>query len=147
MKISTKVECGLISLIDICVHSGRSVVTVVNISARQHISAKYLEQILQQLRHADIIKSVKGSHGGYMLNRRAEEITLSDIINALDSTVLGEVRFESMDESAAMDALSECVWDRITRHLQSFTDGITLRELADKYGSLKVQTEEPMYYI
>ncbi|MBP5606220.1 MAG: Rrf2 family transcriptional regulator [Ruminiclostridium sp.] len=147
MKISTKVECGLISLIDICVHSGSSVVTVVNISARQHISAKYLEQILQQLRHADIIKSVKGSHGGYMLNRRAEEITLSDIINALDSTVLGEVKFESMDESAAMNALSECVWDRITRHLQSFTDGITLRELADKYGSLKVQTEEPMYYI
>ena len=52
-----------------------------------------------------------------------------------------------MDESAAMNALSECVWDRITRHLQSFTDGITLRELVDKYGSLKVQTEEPMYYI
>ena len=52
MKISSKVECGLISLVDICVYSGNSVVTVINISARQHISAKYLEQILPQLRQA-----------------------------------------------------------------------------------------------
>ena len=147
MKISTKVECGLISLIDICVHSNNSVITVINISTRQHISAKYLEQILQQLRHADIIRSVKGSRGGYMLSRPPEQISLTEILNALDSSVLGDVTFESMDESAAMEALSECVWRKITSHLQDFTDSVTLRELADRYGSLSDRASEPMYYI
>ena len=68
MKISSKVECGIIALVDICVNAPtENVVKVVNISQRQSISAKYLEQILPLLRHAGIIRSVKGAKGGYTL--------------------------------------------------------------------------------
>lgn len=149
MKISSKVECGIISLVDICIYSNNSVVTVINISARQNISAKYLEQILPQLRQADIIRSVKGAKGGYTLTRPAEQITLRDVINALDSTVLGDVRFSGKEDSVMTDTLSECLWSKMTAYLRNFTENVTLRDLADSYDKLSSETTsaEPMYYI
>ncbi len=143
MRISSKVECGIISLVDICIYSNNSVVTVINISARQNISAKYLEQILPQLRQADIIRSVKGSHGGYVLTRPAEKITLRDVIDALDSTVLGECSIR--EDSQIADAISECLWSKMTAYLQNFTDSVTLRDIADKLAD--TAAEQPMYYI
>ena len=143
MRISSKVECGIISLVDICIYSNNSVVTVINISARQNISAKYLEQILPQLRQADIIRSVKGSHGGYVLTRPAEKITLRDVIDALDSTVLGECSIR--EDSQIADAISECLWSKMTAYLQDFTDSVTLRDIADKLADSSA--EQPMYYI
>ncbi|HBI51290.1 MAG TPA: Rrf2 family transcriptional regulator [Ruminococcaceae bacterium] len=143
MRISSKVECGIISLVDICIYSNNSVVTVINISARQNISAKYLEQILPQLRQADIIRSVKGSHGGYVLTRPAEKITLRDVIDALDSTVLGECSIR--EDSQIADAISECLWSKMTAYLQDFTDSVTLRDIADKLAD--TAADQPMYYI
>ena len=123
-------------------------VTVINISLRQNISAKYLEQILPQLRQAGIIRSIKGARGGYTLTRPAEEITLRDVIDALDSTVLGEVIYVGRDESLIADALSECLWSKMTEYLQSFTQTVTLRDLAEKYEKLSASSgSEPMYYI
>ncbi|MBP3857890.1 MAG: Rrf2 family transcriptional regulator [Ruminiclostridium sp.] len=147
MKISSKVECGIISLVDICIYSNDDVVTVINISARQNISAKYLEQILPQLRQADIIRSVKGAKGGYTLTRPAEKITLRDVINALDSTVLGDVTFIGKEDSLIADALSECLWSKMTAYLQSFAENVTLRDIADRYNKLSGSVSEPMYYI
>jgi len=147
MKISSKVECGLISLVDICIYSKTGVVTVINISARQHISAKYLEQILPQLRQAEIIRSVKGAKGGYTLTRPAEKITLREVINALDRTVLGEVTFDNKEDSLIAGALSECLWSKMTEYLQSFTENVTLRDIADRYDKLSAGGSEPMYYI
>ena len=143
MRISSKVECGIISLVDICIYSNNSVVTVINISARQNISAKYLEQILPQLRQADIIRSVKGSHGGYVLTRPAEKITLRDVIDALDSTVLGECSIR--EDSQIADAISECLWSKMTAYLQNFTGSVTLRDIADKLAD--TAADQPMYYI
>lgn len=147
MKISSKVECGIISLVDICIYSHNSVVTVINISARQNISAKYLEQILPQLRQANIIRSVKGAKGGYTLTRPAEKITLREVINALDRTVLGEVSFDNKEDSLIAGALSECLWSKMTEYLQSFTENVTLRDIADRYDKLSGGGSEPMYYI
>ena len=143
MKISSKVECGIISLVDICIYSNNSVVTVINISARQNISAKYLEQILPQLRQADIIRSVKGSHGGYTLTRPAEKITLRDVINALDCTVLAD--YSVKEDSRIADAVSECLWSKMSAYLRNFTDSVTIRDIADKLAANN--SEQPMYYI
>jgi Rrf2 family protein len=143
MRISSKVECGIISLVDICIYSNNSVVTVINISTRQNISAKYLEQILPQLRQADIIRSVKGSHGGYVLTRPAEKITLRDVIDALDRTVLED--YSGKENSRIADVVSECVWCKMTAYMQNFTDSVTLRDIADRLEA--DGPAQPMYYI
>ncbi|MFR4476199.1 MAG: Rrf2 family transcriptional regulator [Ruminococcus callidus] len=73
MKISTKVECGIIALIDIAIHSENGeAVAVSSISKRQNISVKYLEQILVALRQTHLIRGIKGFKGGYVVARPAD---------------------------------------------------------------------------
>lgn len=148
MKISTKVECGIMALIDICVNSAGESVTVANIAGRQNLSAKYLEQIVPLLKHANLIRSIKGARGGYYLARPASEIRLQQVIDALDSTVLGRVEFESIEPSVISDAIGECVWQRMTDSIRDIAAGVTLADIAAHYTQL-VEEKSPdlMYYI
>lgn len=148
MKISTKVECGIMVLIDICVSSSGESVTVANIAARQNLSAKYLEQIVPLLKSARIIRSVKGARGGYYLARPAKEITMQQVIDALDSSVLSCAEFESIAPSDISLSISDIVWKRMAESLQQIASEITLADLAAYYTKV---TEEHaahlMYYI
>lgn len=148
MKISTKVECGIIALIDIAVNSrDGGIVKVASISERNNISAKYLEQILPLLRQARIINSVKGASGGYTLSKGASEISLNEIVNALDNTILSSASFSDKLEKNAILAVEECLWSPVTEFLQKFTSDLTLKELADNYSERQVSKPELMYYI
>ncbi len=148
MKISTKVECGIIALIDIAVKSDiEPVVKINSISRRNNISAKYLEQIFPLLKQASIIRSIKGASGGYMLARDPSEITLNEIVNALDNSILSSSSFSEKYESSAMTAIEECLWDPVTSFLCRISADLTLRKLADKFIELSSGPAEPMYYI
>lgn len=82
MKISSKVECGIIALVDIAINSkDGKVVSIADIAMRQNISAKYLEQILIALKQANLIRGQKGSRGGYRLARSANKINFNEVIN------------------------------------------------------------------
>ena len=77
MRISTKVEFGIIALLDIALNTNNENTVKVNaISKRNNISAKYLEQILPLLKQSNLISSVKGSSGGYRIQRELGDITL-----------------------------------------------------------------------
>jgi len=149
MKISTKVECGIIALIDICINSGKNeVVTVVNISKRQNISIKYLEQILPFLRHANIIKSVKGAKGGYLLSRNPKDINMEQVISALDCMVLNDAEFESMEDNDLISAVDCCLWSRMSESLRKIAQSVSLYDIAEKYRKIAEENSiEIMYYI
>lgn len=150
MKISTKVEFGIIALIDIAIHSENGeAVTVYSISNRHNISGKYLEQILTVLRQANFIRGLKGSKGGYVVARPAKEITFKDIIDALDLTVLSDVDFYStQSDSAIVGTLNEHLWDVMTSYIQKYAESITLAEMAEHCKkSMEENTEQIMYYI
>ena len=148
MKVSTQVECGIIALIDIALNSeGGCVVKVNNISQRNNISAKYLEQILPLLKQSHLINSVKGASGGYVLSRSSDDITLNEIINALDNTILSLSTFNEKLEPTAITAIEECLWQPFTSYLQDYSDKLTLRSLADRYSELKTDTDSFVYSI
>lgn len=149
MKISTKVELGIIAMIDIAIYSeNNEAVTVYSIAKRQKISSKYLEQILTVLRQADLIKGLKGSKGGYIITRPAEEITVREIIDALDLTVLGNVDFSSQYDSALFNAVDAFIWDEMTAYLQKFAGNLTLADIISQYrSSIEENQEQIMYYI
>ncbi len=148
MKISTKVECGIIALIDIAVKSEIEPVVKINaISKRNNISAKYLEQIFPLLKQASIIRSIKGASGGYVLARDASEITLGEIVNALDNSILSSSTFAEKYEPLAITAIEECLWDPVTSFLCRISNELTLKKLADKFVELSSGPSEPMYYI
>ena len=148
MRVSSKVECGIIALVDIAVNSRNNNIVKLNaVSKRNNISAKYLEQIVPLLKHADFLKSVKGSGGGYVLARDPADITINEIVNALDDTIFAPSVFSDQLEPTATETISECLWNPVNAYLQQFSQKLTLKDLADKFTEKQCEQIEPMYYI
>ena len=141
MKYTTKAEYGIAALADIAIHSADGEkVTTAEIAHRQHISSKYLEQILIQLRQANLIRAAKGQKGGYSLIASPSDIRITAVLNALDSSILAEA-VESDDESGLRRNIKGCLWDKMNCAMRDYTDHMTLAELiaqgicADENGS------------
>ncbi|MCD8096277.1 MAG: Rrf2 family transcriptional regulator [Ruminococcus sp.] len=150
MKISTKVECGILAITDIAINARNGkTVTVISISGRQGISEKYLEQILSSLRHSHLIKGQKGSGGGYILSKRAEDITLNEVINALESSLLNnDVPEIGNENNGFSDVINELLWNKIERYMSDCAMSVTVADLAERYEKeLENNASEPMYYI
>lgn len=150
MKISTKVEFGIIAIIDIATYSKNgSAVTTPEIAKRQNISKKYLEQILSCLSSAALVRGQKGSNGGYVIAKRYNDITFKDIINALDVSVLSDVYFSTQSGGEAIVALiNKRLWNIMSGYLQKYADSITLEDIVESYKeSTESEHSMPMYYI
>ena len=145
-----KVQLGIMAMIDIATNSqGGRVVTTTSISKRQNISPKYLEQILPALRLAMLIRSQKGSNGGYIITKPCNQIILKDIINALDPNILSDVYFDTNNKNSTMiDTINDDLWNNMTSYLQNYTEKITLKDICDDYRQrLDNQEAQFMYYI
>lgn len=130
MKVSTRVEYGLIALTDIVIHSGEGTsVSAPEIAQRQRISHKYLEQILLLLRQAGFITATKGLRGGYTLSCSPDTITLSDVLNALDMNILAEMDPKE-EEGGLRPVINDCFWERINNNIRQYADSVTLNDFA-----------------
>jgi Rrf2 family transcriptional regulator, iron-sulfur cluster assembly transcription factor len=141
MKISSKIRYGVRLVCDIAYNSDGKPVQVKTVSKRQEISAKYTEQIFQKLKKAGIIKSVRGPFGGYLLAKNPEEITVGDIIHAIDGKDI-ELVFCSgypQDSKKPCKRLGKCVvsdvWEGASRTLMAYFNSITINQIC-------VQTKE-----
>ena len=131
MKVSTRVEYGLIALTDIALHGGDSKsVSGPEIAQRQNISNKYLEHILLLLRQAGFIKAQKGLRGGYTLSRPAEDISLAEVLNALDQNILSEMD-DSNEGGQLREIINRCFWNRINEKLYEYADDLKLSDFAN----------------
>ncbi|MCR5148958.1 MAG: Rrf2 family transcriptional regulator [Eubacterium sp.] len=146
MKVSTRVEYGLVALTDIAINceNGESV-SAPEIAERQHISRKYLEHILLLLRQAGFITAQKGLRGGYTLLRSPKEITLSDVLNALDTNILAEMDDKYNDNNLGT-VINECFWDKINENLNNYVESITLSDFAEQCRG-RVKENWDMYSI
>lgn len=131
MKVSTRVEYGMLALTDIGLYAENGAsVSAPDIAERQDISPKYLEQILTQLKQAGLIRARKGLRGGYTLTRPADRIRLSDIFNALDNGILEETEGTGDGEGPNLrSAVDDCVWKRLNRTMIEFAEGRTLWDI------------------
>lgn len=129
MRFTTKAEYGLAAIADIAIQheQGKKAVTA-EIAKRQRISPKYLEQILLQLRRSNLITASKGKNGGYRLTRDASGIKISEVVNALDSSILADYSELDSDDGIRMN-LKFCLWDKINHNMREFMNGLTLAEL------------------
>ena len=87
MKLSTKGRYGLRALIDLAQNSTEEPVSITSIAERQEISERYLEQLMSKLKKSGIVKSIRGAAGGYILARPMEEISVGDILRALEGSL------------------------------------------------------------
>jgi len=147
MKLSTRVRYGLRAMVELALHPRENPVLTQHISEKQRISKKYLENLLVALKSSGLVRSVRGSRGGYVLARSPEQITVAEIIQAFG---------ERMEISDCVETPSVCsrvdicptydLWREIAGLIRSYTSGITLAELADK-ARAKRETLSNMYYI
>ena len=117
-------------------HDGRTLTRLEDLAQREAVSGNFLVQILNDLRRAGLIDSRRGKSGGYLLGRSPENITLRQIVDAVDPALL-QCSVAREGESGPSVRLA---WDQISTSLQHSLDQITLETLANKSGS-------PMFYI
>lgn len=138
MKISTQIQYGVRALCDIAYNSTGSPSQVKAISERQGISARYIEQIFQKLRKAGIIRSIRGPAGGYFLSRGPGDITVGDIIRAVEGKSI-QLVFCSGDGRTSRKAcrrLEMCVvsgiWGEASKRLMDYFESVSLKDICDE---------------
>lgn len=139
MKLSTQVRYGVRSLCDIAYNAAESPAQVRCISERQGISPRYIEQIFQKLKKAGLIKSVRGPTGGYYLARRPDEITVGDVIRAVDGKDIQLVFCtpeKKGSKKKACDRYGTCVvsdvWTEASKLLTDYFNSITLDHVCEE---------------
>ena len=155
MRLSTKSRYGLRALFDMAYNSGTLPVQIKDISRRQEISPRYLEQIFQSLKRAGILKSKRGPQGGYYLARKPEEITVREILEAAEGdTLLVDCLHEkkSGKNVCPFDAgcVTQTVWQEATAKLNEFFTEMTLKTLCEKGHAMGIKKEQDhrfTYYI
>ena len=147
MKLSKKSRYGLRALIDLAVNSRTELVSLGSIAQRNDISAQYLEHVFSALRKGHIVKSMKGSQGGYFLEREPEEITVAQIVEALEGTYDLEDEVDRNNVGRGdQEAIQHLIIDRINDCVQEILEDVTLPDLVDAYEGYQ-DSVEGMYYI
>ena len=140
MKISTKGRYGLRAVIDIAQYSEIEPVSIHSIAARQGISEGYLEQLMVRLKKAEIITSIRGAGGGYVLAKDAEQISVGDVLRALEGS-LQPVDCTAFSQEDSCQASGGCVtkyvWQRINESINQTVDEINLKQLVEESKSVK----------
>ena len=139
MKLSTKGRYGLRAMIDLARYSEEEPVSIGSVAARQDISERYLEQLVALLKKAGLVKSIRGATGGYVLAKKEEEISVGDILRALEGSLepVKCAAFYSEDGCTAADGcVTKYVWQKINDSINQTVNEIMLDELVRKSKNL-----------
>lgn len=133
MQLSSKGRYAVMAMADMATAGDGAVVPLASISARQHISLSYLEQLFAKLRRAGLVESMRGPGGGYLLARPAAEITLAAVMVAVDEPV--KMTRCTGGEKGGCVAEHRClthdVWRLLGDHIVTFLSDVTLGDIAD----------------
>ena len=134
MKLSTKGRYGLRAFIDIAVYSEVEPVSLASVAKRQDISISYLEQLMIKVRKAGLIESVRGANGGYILAKPAEEISVGDVLRALEGELMPVdcVAYGDSNKggcSTESCCVSKFVWKKINDALNDTVNNMYISEL------------------
>lgn len=133
MQLSSKGRYAVMAMADLATAGDGIVVSLAAISARQHISLPYLEQLFAKLRRAGLVESVRGPGGGYRLAATAGNITLAEVMAAVDEPVK-MTRCTSGEPGGCVvgnRCLTHDLWRSLGEHIIGFLDGVTLADVVD----------------
>ena len=139
MKLSTKGQYGIHAMYELAQSGPIAPLSIKTIAERQSIPEAYLEQLLIALRKSGLLGSVRGAQGGYYLARGPEEITVGQVLRALE----GELGFvECLSEDTCLKAgacPTRLVWQKLHEGLNGIVDGITLQDMLDDYERMSAR--------
>ena len=136
MKISTKGRYALRLMIDLAEHKNNGYISLKDIAERQNISKKYLEQIIPILSSANVLRTTRGSKGGYMLARSPEQYTVGEILRMTEGTLAPvECAGQSpVNCQRGPGCPTLPVWQGLYKVINEYLDGITLQDICDSHN-------------
>jgi Rrf2 family iron-sulfur cluster assembly transcriptional regulator len=152
MRLTTKGRFAVTAMIDLALHQNGSPVTLAGISARQEISLSYLEQLFSKLRRNRLVQSVRGPGGGYNLGRAANEVSVADIILAVNESIDatqcgGKENCHSNNHPGGRRCMTHELWATLNDKMFGYLDSVTLQDLvnqqtASQHNIVKLHTQQ-----
>ncbi len=139
LKLSTKGRYGVKAMVDLAIHYSEEPSSIKSISERQNISEYYLEQLFSSLRKSNLIKSIRGAQGGYILNREPKDITIADIMGVLEGPVeISDCIDENSESSCSrIDCCAtRLLWSKIKESIDQVMKFTTLQDMVDDYNQM-----------
>jgi len=144
MRLTTKGRFAVTAMVDLALRENSGPVALAAISQRQQISLSYLEQLFGKLRRHELVESTRGPGGGYSLGRKSDEITVADIIVAVDEPI--DATGCGGKENCMGDDGGRCIthelWASLNAKMIEYLDSITLRKLVEDQLAKGVTIEE-----
>jgi len=132
MKLTNKGRYAVMAMADLASNAKERPISLSEISLRQNISLAYLEQIFLKLKNNKLVKSSRGANGGYILDKPASEIKLSNIIYAVDEEVR-TLNCKKNSKRGCNNKSTKCIthnlWDELDRHINGFFEKVKLQDL------------------
>ena len=135
MKLTTKGRYAVMAMADLALYKDNGPVSLSDISLRQNISLPYLEQIFIKLKNNNLVKSTRGAKGGYVLDKSAHDIKISNIISAVDEEVK-MLNCKKESKKGCNNKSTKCIthnlWDQLDQHINNFFEKVKLQDLIKK---------------
>jgi Rrf2 family transcriptional regulator, iron-sulfur cluster assembly transcription factor len=132
MKLTTRGRYAVTAMLDISCYSSGDPITLADIASRQAISLSYLEQLFSKLRRSGLVRSIRGPGGGYVLNELPTQISVADIIRAVDEPIK-TTSCDEDDKSSGCRKSTRCIthhlWANMGDHIYSYLESVNLGEL------------------
>ena len=141
MKLTSKGRYAVMALVDLARFDNINPVSLRDISLRQAISIDYLDQIFSKLKKNEIVKSIRGTQGGYVLNKNPNDIKLTNIFNAVDEKVK-TVQCKKESKRGCNGKATKCIthnlWDELEIHINTFFENKSLKDLLNNNKETRV---------
>ena len=150
MRLSLQIQYAICGVFDLAYNGGEEPVRIRVISARQAIPARYLEQIFQRLRRANIVASKRGPGGGYTLGRRPAEISLREIVEAVEGSLADALHMAPVSDPVAAAYRPDFLWKGLAIRFAEALEETSLEALcreAARVGVKRDHLDAPMYVI
>ncbi|HXU69168.1 MAG TPA: Rrf2 family transcriptional regulator [Polyangia bacterium] len=151
MKLSTKTRYGVRAVFDIAYHNAGRPTQARDIARRQDVPLRYLEQIFQELRRANVVDAKRGPKGGYFLSRAPESITLGDVIRAVQGPIeLLTTEDEAPSGARTSKQVPADIWRELASKVSGVFDSVTIRDLCQRGEALGIHrgdAQPHMYFI
>jgi len=147
MKLTTRGRYAVTAMLDLALHHEQGPISLADISSRQSISLSYLEQLFAGLRKTGLVQSARGPGGGYLPGKPIADISIADVIQAVDEHVDATRCGGQKNCQGELRCLTHDLWEDLSSHISKFLDGISLADLIQRQTVKQVSQRQDVIMI
>jgi Rrf2 family transcriptional regulator, cysteine metabolism repressor len=150
MRFTVKAEYGVKAILELAAQPERRPLQVRSIAKKQGLPVRFLEHVMNSLKKAGLVESIRGAHGGYLLNRSPKEISLGDVLKAIDGPMTATSCISDRKQPKCEDAgicVVQDVWAEVKSSFTVILNSITLQDMYERKRKKERQPKVLMFHI